>query len=142
MKQLLRRLPMMVVTLLVVSFLTFLLTSLLKGDPAVVILGPEGAKDPAAVAAVREDLHLDDPLPVRYVNWLGDAAPRPRALLPHRAIGDRRHLRRLPVTLGSGPGHRAALPPPPLGTLSAFRAGPGRPHHHRTTSACWPSPAS
>src|SRR5918997_1219461 len=73
MAQLLRRLPMMVATLLVVSFLTFLLTSLLRGTPAVVILGPEGAKDPAAVAAVREDLRLDDPLPIRYVAWLGDA---------------------------------------------------------------------
>ena len=126
MQQLLRRLPMMVATLLVVSFLTFLLTSLLKGDPAVVILGPEGAKDPAAVAAVREDLHLDDPLPVRYVNWLGDAATGDlgRSYRTGQEVTDA-ISERLPVTLEVGGlaivlALSAAIP---LGTLSAFRAG-------------------
>lgn len=126
MQQLLRRLPMMVATLLVVSFLTFLLTSLLKGDPAVVILGPEGAKDPAAVAAVREDLHLDDPLPVRYVNWLRDAATGDlgRSYRTGQEVTDA-ISERLPVTLEVGGlaivlALSAAIP---LGTLSAFRAG-------------------
>ena len=73
MRPLLIRVPMMVATLLVVSFLTFGMTTLLKGDPAVLILGPEGAQDPEAVAAVREDLRLDDPLPSRYGAWRGDA---------------------------------------------------------------------
>lgn len=57
--------------LFAVSFLTFLLVSLLPGDPALVILG--SGVTPEAIAAVREDLRLDDPLPVRYVAWLGDA---------------------------------------------------------------------
>ena len=126
MQQLLRRLPMMVATLLVVSFLTFLLTSLLKGDPAVVILGPEGAKDPAAVAAVREDLHLDDPLPVRYVNWLGDAVTGDlgRSYRTGQEVTDA-ISERLPVTVEVG-GLAIVLALAtaiPLGTLSAFRAG-------------------
>lgn len=126
MQQLLRRLPMMVATLLVVSFLTFLLTSLLKGDPAVVILGPEGAKDPEAVAAVREDLHLDDPLPVRYLNWLGDAATGDlgRSYRTGQEVTDA-ISERLPVTVEVG-GLAIVLALAtaiPLGTLSAFRAG-------------------
>ena len=126
MAQLLRRLPIMVATLLVVSFLTFLLTSLLKGDPALVILGPEGAKDPAAVAAVREDLHLDDPLPVRYVNWLGDAVTGDlgRSYRTGQEVTDA-IAERLPVTLEVGVVAivLALATAIPLGTLSAFRAG-------------------
>ena len=126
MAQLLRRLPMMVATLLVVSFLTFLLTSLLKGDPAVVILGPEGAKDPAAVAAVREDLRLDDPLPVRYVDWLGDAVTGDlgRSYRTGQEVTDA-ISERLPVTLEIGALAivLALATAIPLGTLSAFRAG-------------------
>jgi len=126
MNQFLRRLPMMLVTLLVVSFLTFLLTSLLKGDPAVVILGPEGAKDPNAVAAVREDLHLDDPLPVRYLNWLGDAATGDlgRSYRTGQEVTDA-IAERLPVTLEVGVLAivLALATAIPLGTFSAFRAG-------------------
>jgi peptide/nickel transport system permease protein len=117
---------MMVATLLVVSFLTFLLTSLLKGDPAVVILGPEGAKDPAAVAAVREDLHLDDPLPVRYLNWLGDAATGDlgRSYRTGQEVTEA-ISERLPVTVEVGALAivLALATAIPLGTLSAFRAG-------------------
>src|SRR5690606_17909518 len=68
----LRRAVALVVTLLVVSFLTFGLTSLLPGDPAVQILGAEAATE-ENVAAVREELRLDDPLLARYVHWLADA---------------------------------------------------------------------
>lgn len=66
------RVTRLVTTVLAVSFLTFMLTSLLPGDPAISILGAEGVT-PEAVARVRADLNLDDPLPQRYVAWLGDA---------------------------------------------------------------------
>ena len=126
MRQLLIRVPMMVATLLVVSFLTFGMTTLLKGDPAVLILGPEGAQDPEAVAAVREDLRLDDPLPSRYISWVGDAVTGDLGRSYRtgqsvtEAIGER-----LPVTLEIGVlaiviALAASIP---LGTLSAFRAG-------------------
>jgi peptide/nickel transport system permease protein len=126
MRLVLRRLPAMAATLLVVSFLTFLLTSLLPGDPAVQILGGGDGATPEAVAAVRADLRLDDPLPVRYVNWLADAATGDlgRSYRTGQevttAIGDR-----LPVTIEIGVlaiaiAVTAAIP---LGTWSAFRAG-------------------
>lgn len=67
----LRRLPRLLVTLLVVSFATFCLTALLPGDPALTILGENASDD--QIAALRDDLRLDDPLPSRFVSWLGDA---------------------------------------------------------------------
>jgi peptide/nickel transport system permease protein len=69
MRDLRRKLQRLVLTVLAVSFLTFLLTSLLPGDPARQILGDQAT--PEAVAAVRADLGLDDPLPLRYLSWLG-----------------------------------------------------------------------
>ena len=68
----LRRLPQLVVVLFAVTLLTFLSLNLL-GDPLKSILGPQYA-DREMREQVREDLNLDDPIPVRYVQWLGDAA--------------------------------------------------------------------
>jgi len=61
-------------TILAVSFLTFLLGSLLPGDPINVILPPDADRDPVVVAEIREELGLDDPFFVRYGTWLGNAA--------------------------------------------------------------------
>ncbi len=49
--------------------LIFGLQQLLPGDPAIVLAGEE--RDPNVVAYLREKLHLDEPLPVRYAYWLG-----------------------------------------------------------------------
>lgn len=65
-----RKLTGLVTTLLAVSAGTFLLTSLLPGDPAVAILGQNGVT-PQALAQVRHQLGLNHPLPIRYVDWLG-----------------------------------------------------------------------
>jgi len=72
MKMLLRKLPWLIGTLLAVSFFTFMLVSLLPGDPAVMILGAGGVS-PEAVAQIRLELGLDRPLLVRYFDWLGNA---------------------------------------------------------------------
>ncbi|HEY8524376.1 MAG TPA: ABC transporter permease [Acidimicrobiales bacterium] len=61
----------LVVVVLLASVLTFLLASLLPGDPAVAILGPDRA--PEDYARVRAELGVDDPLPTRYLDWLGHA---------------------------------------------------------------------
>lgn len=53
---------------LVVSILTFVLTSFVPGDPARTILGMSATPD--QVAQLRSQLGLDQPLPVRYWNWL------------------------------------------------------------------------
>src|SRR5947209_19431986 len=61
--------------LLVLSVVAFGLYALTPGDPAVVLLEANGIHSPPreAVAAKRAELHLDDPLPVQYINWLGGA---------------------------------------------------------------------
>jgi peptide/nickel transport system permease protein len=68
----LRRLPQLFFVLFAVTLLTFLSLNLL-GDPLKAILGPSYA-DRDLREQVREDLNLDEPVPVRYVKWLGDAA--------------------------------------------------------------------
>src|SRR5512144_291854 len=66
---LVKRLATIVPTLLFVTMLIFGLQQLLPGDPAVVLAGEE--RDPNVVAYLRQKLHLDEPLPVRYAYWLG-----------------------------------------------------------------------
>ena len=67
----LRRVRRLVVVLFAVTLLTFLSLNLL-GDPLKSILGPLYA-DPVVREGARRDLRLDDPIPTRYVRWLGDA---------------------------------------------------------------------
>jgi len=67
----LRRVRQLVVVLFAVTLLTFLSLNLL-GDPLKSILGPLYA-DPQVRAQARADLRLDEPIPTRYVRWLGDA---------------------------------------------------------------------
>src|SRR5262245_36837410 len=66
---LVKRLATLVPTLFFVSVLIFGLQQLLPGDPAVILAGEE--RDPTVVAHLREKLHLDEPLPVRYLYWVG-----------------------------------------------------------------------
>lgn len=65
----LRRVGLLVVTLLVASAVVFALTVLLPGDTARIILGRDAR--PEAIEALREELGLNDPVPVQYLNWLG-----------------------------------------------------------------------
>ena len=65
-----RRLTALMVTLLVASLLIFLLLEILPGDPAAVILGVGAQED--TLRALRSELGLDLPAPVRYLNWLGE----------------------------------------------------------------------
>src|SRR5512141_2652476 len=67
-RYLLQRLATIIPTLLFVSMLIFGLQQLLPGDPALVLAGEE--RDPNVVAYLREKLHLDEPLPMRYLYWL------------------------------------------------------------------------
>ncbi len=68
-REVLQRLVKLVVVLLIISFMTFSLTSLLPGDPVTTILGPQSS-DPVARAAVEEDLGLDKPFIEAYGDWL------------------------------------------------------------------------
>jgi peptide/nickel transport system permease protein len=66
---LVKRLATLVPTLVFVSMLIFGLQQLLPGDPALILAGED--QDPSVVAYLREKLHLDEPLPVRYALWVG-----------------------------------------------------------------------
>lgn len=67
---LLRRLATSVLILLAVSLLVFVATLLLPGDPAQAILGQQAT--PERLAALREQMNLNDPIWQRYLSWLGD----------------------------------------------------------------------
>lgn len=64
-----RRIGAGILTLLIVSAVVFFITSLLPGDAAQMILGQNAT--PETVAALRQQLGLDQPLLVRYFTWLG-----------------------------------------------------------------------
>jgi len=53
-----------------ITFVAFVLTELLPGDPAAANLGQRAIGDPAAVQAFREHYGLDKPLPVQYAVYL------------------------------------------------------------------------
>lgn len=67
-KIILQRLALGVLTLFIVSIVIFLAVNMLPGDFAEAILG-QGAT-PEAVASIRRDLGLDQPLVLRYWDWL------------------------------------------------------------------------
>jgi peptide/nickel transport system permease protein len=62
------RLGTMIVTLAVVSLVVFVITEMLPGDVAEIVLGQSAT--PEAVAGLREAMNLDQPAPVRYLLWL------------------------------------------------------------------------
>ena len=68
MKYILKRVLTLFATMLIVSFLTFAAFSLISGDTATAMLGT--AATPERLAALRAELGLDRPLPVRYGEWL------------------------------------------------------------------------
>ncbi len=68
---LIKRVAQIVPTLIFVSMLIFGLQQLLPGDPAKILAGEE--QDPTVIAHLREKLHLDEPLPLRYAYWVGAA---------------------------------------------------------------------
>jgi peptide/nickel transport system permease protein len=63
-----RRVAFGVVTLIVISMVIFLATAVLPGDVASAVLGQRAT--PQSIAVIRQQLHLDDPLPVQYWHWL------------------------------------------------------------------------
>ncbi|WP_312056634.1 ABC transporter permease [Pantoea brenneri] len=63
-----RRVGAGILTLLIVSAVVFFITSLLPGDAAQMILGQNAT--PETVAALRQQLGLDQPLLMRYFSWL------------------------------------------------------------------------
>jgi peptide/nickel transport system permease protein len=59
--------------LLIVTFLVFALMWAIPGDPARAFIGPGETLDAKQMELLRRQHHLDQPLVVRYLIWLGDA---------------------------------------------------------------------
>ena len=67
MKYVVRKILTMILTLLAVTFFVFLSFHVISGDPASSMLGTEAT--PQKVAALREELGLNDPVLVQYGRW-------------------------------------------------------------------------
>jgi peptide/nickel transport system permease protein len=121
-----RRLLQLIPTLFLVSVIIFSLQQLLPGDPALVMAGEE--KDPEVIAQIREQYHLDKPLPVQYGYWLagvlqGDLGESMRIKKPVSELV----AEKLPVTLQLATMAMAfaLLIGIPAGILSAVKKGSG-----------------
>ena len=62
-----KKLGVLIVTLLIISMLAFLAFQIIPGDPAVTALGTQAT--PERVEALREEWGLNRPLAVRYLEW-------------------------------------------------------------------------
>jgi len=64
-----RRLAAALVTLVLATVVVFGVVEVLPGDPALIMLGTEARPD--TLAALRAQHGFDQPLPVRYLRWIG-----------------------------------------------------------------------
>ncbi len=93
-----RRTAALLVTLVIACTITFVVFHIIPGDPALLMLGTEA--DPEVLTGLRQELGLDLPLHVQYLNWLkavlaGDLGFSTRLKRPVAGlIGER-----LPVTV-------------------------------------------
>jgi peptide/nickel transport system permease protein len=65
-----RRLLSMIPVLFIVSVIAFSLLYVLPGDPVIALLGEEYG-DEQMYLEMKEEMGLNDPLPVQYLKWLG-----------------------------------------------------------------------
>ena len=63
------RLVLAIPTLVLVTLFVFSLQKLLPGDPVLTLAGEE--RDPQVLEFLREKYHLNDPIPVQYLAWIG-----------------------------------------------------------------------
>jgi peptide/nickel transport system permease protein len=93
-----RKLLYFFVIVLIVSIFTFAMIGLLPGDAAHVFAGPEATAE--ILAAIRQEMGLNDPVIVRYFRWIGRAASGDLGLsmLTREPVWDALTVR-LPVTL-------------------------------------------
>ncbi|MEM9552366.1 MAG: ABC transporter permease [Pseudomonadota bacterium] len=66
-----RRVLIALPTIFLISVFVFGLQHLLPGDPILVMAGEE--RDPEVIAALREKYRLNDPIPMQYAAWAGNA---------------------------------------------------------------------
>ena len=83
---------------LILSIGVFLMLHLTPGDPVQIMLGQHA--DPRSIAALRAELGLDQPLPIQYLRWGGNAlhGDLGRSIRTNQPVTDA-ILSRLPVTI-------------------------------------------
>ena len=125
-KMIASRLTRLVLTVLVVTFVTFFLTNVLPGDAVNALIPIDAQQDREFVEQIREEWGLNDPLIVRYGRWLGDAVQGDlgRSLVTGQPVTDE-ITHRLPitfeimvVTVGF-----SLLVAVPLGAFTGYREG-------------------
>ena len=123
-RYILRRLLLLIPTLIAMSLLIFAMLRLLPGDIVSIMAGTDGQMSATAREALRKNMGLSDPIPVQYVKWLGDIlqgdpgtslrSGRPVSELMGRALPITLELAFLAVIMSSA----VAIP---LGVISAVR---------------------
>ncbi len=66
-----RRLLIAIPTIFLISVFVFGMQKLLPGDPILVMAGEE--RDPEVIEFLREKYRMNDPVPVQYIAWAGNA---------------------------------------------------------------------
>jgi peptide/nickel transport system permease protein len=94
----LQRLGILIPTVLLASFVVFLLLQLVPGDPAIAIAGEQAT--PEQVAAIRNQLGVNDHLVVQYWHWLSGAVHFDfgTSIISHQSVTDAIG-QTLPITL-------------------------------------------
>lgn len=120
----LNRLAQTLFVLILVSLIAFSIMQLLPGDPALVMLGTDAS--PTQLDALRRELRLDQPLPLQYAYWLGNALQGNfgRSVAYHENVTELLATR-LPITfhLGLVALLLSMLVGIPAGVVSAVRRG-------------------
>jgi peptide/nickel transport system permease protein len=125
---LLRRLLYALLTFIGITIATFALIHSVPGDPITFFLGKSGRHglSSAAIAHIRAEYHLDQPLPVQYLYWARGIVTLDfgRSILDHRPVTER-ILEKLPNTFEINllAFLIAAAIGVPVGLWSATRAG-------------------
>jgi peptide/nickel transport system permease protein len=85
-KYILRRLALMVPVLFGLTLLTFTMSHIVPGDPAMLAAGPQATRE--MVEQIREEFGLDRPLPVQYFNYVKGLAQGDwgRSILTRRPV--------------------------------------------------------
>ncbi|MCX7271685.1 MAG: ABC transporter permease [Burkholderiales bacterium] len=93
--QIVRRLLISLPALVGVLFLCFCLLQVVPNDPALIIAGPDAKAE--TVAAIREELGLDRPIPVQFIEYIGRVA---RGDLGRSIISNKEVIEELADTVG------------------------------------------
>ena len=91
-----RRLLISLPALIGVLFLCFCLLQVVPNDPALIIAGPDAKAE--TVAAIREELGLDRPIPVQFIEYIGRVA---RGDLGRSIISNKQVSEELADTVGA-----------------------------------------